>query len=388
MALNLITSQVAIFDNGSGSVKCGLAGKEEPDHVVPSLIGKNKFVKTALANTVLDSELVGDAARTHRGALQLRHPISNGKVTNWTDMEKIWSLCYDKMNIKSPDENPVHLTEAPLNPRQNRDKMAQIFFEQFASPALYISIQAVLVLYASGKTSGLALDCGDGVCHSVPMIEGFVVPYGVERSDIGGRDVTLLLKRLLRRSGFVFNTSAELDIVRSIKESVCCVNVNTQRSLEDAAREMYQGGGSRRTGPAHFTLPDMNTIELGAERAWAPEILFNPILAGKEELGVHELCHVSISRSPIDARAELWNSITLSGGSTLFHGFPDRLLAESRRLVNRETKIRISAPPNRINSPFIGASILSSLSSFKKLWITKKEYEEFGPSIIAKKLAD
>lgn len=104
-------------------------------------------------------------------------------------------------------QHPVLLTEAPLNPRRNREKSAEIFFETFNSPAFFVSAQAILALYASGRTTGVVLDSGDGVTHAVPVYEGFALPHAITRSDVAGREVTQYLSLLLRRIGHVFHTS-------------------------------------------------------------------------------------------------------------------------------------------------------------------------------------
>lgn len=117
------------------------------------------------------------------------------------------------------------LTEAPLNPRKNREKAAEIFFETFNVPALFISMQAVLSLYASGRTTGIVLDSGDGVTHTVPVYEGFAMPHAIMRIDVAGRDITDHLQLLLRKAGYNFSTSAEHEIVRTIKESACYVGM-------------------------------------------------------------------------------------------------------------------------------------------------------------------
>jgi centractin len=260
-----------------------------------------------------------------------------------------------------------------LNPRQNREQAAQIFFETFNVPALYTSVQAVLSLYASGRTTGIVLDIGDGVTHAVPVYEGFSMPHAIQRIDLAGRDVTDYLQLMLRKAGHHFHTTAEREIVRTIKEQTCYVAQSVAKEEKDVAGKF-----------ADFRLPDGKVIKIGPERFRAPEILFNPEIIGEEYPGAHQIVVNAIQRVDLDLRKHLFSSILLSGGSTLYPGFGERLLSEIKRLTTKDAKIKISAPPERKYSTWIGGSILASLGTFRKMWISSEEYSE-DPDIIHKK---
>merc|ERR1712232_285189 len=198
------------------------------------------------------------------------------------------------------------------------------------------------------------------------------------RADVAGRDVMEHLMMQLRRTGIIFHTSAEREVVRKIKEQECHVAKNPQKEEEQSEAE--------KSGGRHpYKLPDGTQIMLGAERFRAPEILFHPSIVGLEYPGIHELLAFSINRADLDLRMTLYSQIVLSGGSTMFEKFGDRLLNEIRKLAPKDIKIRISAPPERKFSTWIGGSVLSSLATFKKMWISKEEFEEEGPMIMHRK---
>ena len=365
MAEPTLHNNPIVIDNGSGTIRAGFAGEDLPKCYFPSVVGRPKHQR-AMAGAPEGETFIGSKIEEMRGLLKLRWPLEHGVVTHWDDMEKIWQHVYEQELRVQSEEHPVLLTEAPLNPKRNRDMAAQILFEQFNVPALYTSIQAVLSLYTGGRTTGVVLDIGDGVAHAVPVYEGFAMPHSIRRIDIAGRDVTEHMQLLMRKAGHVFHTSAEKEVVRIMKEQVTYVALDPKKEEKEWATL-----GKADTKVVEHILPDGRKIKIGPERFRAPEILFQPEIIGSEYPGVHQMVVDAISRTDLDLRKELFRNIVLSGGSTLFKGFGDRFLHEMQRLAAKDMKIKIYAPPERKYTTWIGGSILAGLSTFRKVRSTR-----------------
>jgi len=281
---------VVVFDNGSGYLKAGLSNEEIPKITMPALIGRPMLrFKEKLEDKVLKEIMIGDEVIPFRPLLELSYPMKEGIIVNEDDMATLWDYCIkQKLEVKGDlNDKKILLTEAPFNPIENKLKMAKIVFEQLGFGFFNIETQAKLTLYCEALQTGIILDSGDGVTHCIPIFEDFILPQNIKRLDIAGRHITEYLIKLLQMKGYSFNSSADFELVREIKEKYCFVScdIDSDRKL-DAETTYYN---------SIHKLPDGRKIRISNEKFEAPEILFNPYLIKNESPGVHEMLFDSIN---------------------------------------------------------------------------------------------
>lgn len=391
-----------VIDNGTGYTKMGYAGNYEPNYIVPSVIAnatppragqkKGDYIQD------LDFFIGAEAAKKPDG-YNFGYPIRHGIVDNWDNMEKYWQRCIYQYLCCDPEEHYMLLTEPPLNTPENREYTAEIMFETFNVPGLYIAVQAVLALCASlltkgGKNvTGTVIDSGDGVTHIIPVADGYVIGSCIKHIPLAGRDVTNFMINTLRERGEKLPPQESLNIARQIKEKYCYI-------CPDLVKEFLKYDKD----PSKFRVEEGKTpngkayrIDVGYERFLGPEIFFSPeIFSSDFTTPLPQVVDETIQQSPIDVRRRLYQYITLSGGSTMYKFFPKRLQRDILRIVQkREDFVQAKYPSldikkiavKVITHPFqrfavwCGGSLLASQPEFLQSFHTKAEYEEKGPSI-------
>ena len=288
-----MSAPVIVFDNGSGYLKAGLSNKETPSVTVPALIGRPML---RYAEKIEDFELkplmIGDEVTPVRSLLELTYPMKEGIIQNEEDMALLWDyVLTQKLGLVKNDlkSRKLLLTEAPENPTANKIKMAEILFEKIGLGYFNIEPQAKMTLYCEGEETGVVLDSGDGVTHVIPVFANYLLHHQIKRLDIAGRHITDYLIRLLQIKGYAFNSTADFEIVRELKEKYCFVSCDIESDRKLDKETTYYN--------SYTKLPDGRKIRISNEKFEAPEILFHPFLIQNESPGVHEILFNSINVS-------------------------------------------------------------------------------------------
>lgn len=359
-----------IFDNGSGIFKGGLAEDDTPRIQFQTIVGVPK--KDSLMIGMDQKEFyIGSETTEKKTMLDLYYPIESGVINNWDQMEQIWSYAYETELAVDPSEHAALVTEPPLNNKANREKIIELFFEKFQVDSFYLAISSVLSLYSSGKTTGLVVDLGYGDSFTVPIYEGFALPYGVSRLSIGGNKLTKsLLNMLNEEKRTSLDSLLDYEYIEEIKKNHCFIAQDY-----DAVYKEYQDSEANKIS---ITLPDGQKVNFGNLGFKCTEALLQPTKLGIEENGIHECAYQSILRCEGSIRKELYANIVFSGGTSMLNGVSKRVSKEISALAPSTMTIKVKTPQERKHSSWIGGSILSSIDSFSSVWITAKEYKEKG----------
>ncbi|VDD94406.1 unnamed protein product [Enterobius vermicularis] len=385
-----------IIDNGTGYTKIGYAGNTEPQFIIPSAIAVKEKVggQRATSGRIDDLDFfIGDEALSPAAAnYSVKYPIRHGIVEDWDLMERFWEQCIFKYLRAEPEDHFFLLTEPPLNTPENREFLAEIYFESFNVPGLYIAVQAVLALAASWQSrdvsqrslTGLVVDSGDGVTHCIPVAEGYVIGSCIKHIPIAGRDITYFIQQILREREPNIPPEQSYEVAKAIKEKYCYVCPDLLREFtkydSDSAKWMKVYNGVNNVTKKPFD------VDVGYERFLGPEIFFHPEFANPEfTIPISETVDMVIQQCPIDVRRGLYENIVLSGGSTMFKDFARRMQRDIKRISDarlpKPIEVQVVSHKMQRYAVWFGGSMLGSTSEFYQVAHTKAEYMEKGPSI-------
>eukprot|EP00045_Choanoeca_perplexa_P003568 m.31971 g.31971 ORF g.31971 m.31971 type:complete len:413 (-) comp12114_c0_seq1:1249-2487(-) len=393
-----------VVDVGTGYTKMGFAGNEEPSYIEPSAIAVKERIGGTSKDGIEDLDFyIGDSAMNASG-YSTKYPVRHGIVEDWDLMEKFMEQVIFKYLRAEPEDHYFLLTEPPLNTPENREYTAEIMFESFNVPGLYIAVQAVLALAASWTSrhvgertlTGTVIDSGDGVTHVIPVAEGYVIGSCIKHIPIAGRDITKFVQQLLRERELGIPPEQSLETAKAIKErySYTCPDVVKEFAKydQDPDKWIKQYTAKNRVSKKEFS------VDVGYERFLGPEIFFHPEFANPDyQTSISTLVDDVVQGCPIDVRRGLYKNIVLSGGSTMFKDFGKRLQRDVKRVVDQRLKVSAELSGGKLKPQAIetkvvthsmqryavwfGGSMLASTPEFYQVCHTKADYDEYGPSI-------
>ena len=382
-----------VIDVGSGETKAGYNNAEAPSLQFPSYIGEIKYKKLLRPlNINLNNEpkeqYIGSDCNNYLGILNLHYPLKNGIFENEDDIYNIYEYIFHNLNLKNSNikNHSLLITEPILNPKSNREKIANILFENFDIQSLIFAHQPILSLFHSACLSGIILESGDNISQVCCAIDGNPILGSFSRSNLGGRDITEYLRILLKKHGVDYNSQTEFLYIQQLKQTHCYLN-NTlfNKMNNDFYGKKIRGETKKEETITKVTLPDRKEIKLQDEKILAPSVLFFPSLIGKNCMGIHQLVANSINKVDLENREKILESGRITGGNAQIKNCTESLHTGSKALLPGNNKLKFVQSPRPNLSCWIGGQIISNLSLFNKLVITKKEWEEKGNEILHKK---
>lgn len=367
----------AIFDFGSDEIKADFSGVQIPGVQFSSLIGQPKYRK--IFSSQNEEEVIGPDPSI-RGLYNLRHPIRRGVFVNPDDANLLIKKVFKDLKVVDTSSIPVLVTQPVVLPKNNKKSLAEAFFEKQGTQYIFFGTQCVLSLFANGKSDGILVESGDGITQIATVFNGYKIENSFEQIAFGGHDVTMYLKFLFKRNGVLVNSSAEDSIFSEMKKNLCHINIDYN------SKENIPGSLTNNVSETDYTLPDGSKIKVKDERFLAGEVLFNPSVAGLAFCSIPELLDNAIQKLDIDLSSHLSKSVYLSGGNTQISGFVERFAKTvSNSFVSNIERTIIAPKGDRSLLAWRGGSIITNMSSFVRLWISKKEYEESGDRIFLTK---
>lgn len=377
---------VLILDNGAGTIKAGIASVDErPKIVAPNCTAKAKVGQKTIHYTASDIANCRDT-----GGLAYRRPCEKGYLTHWPLEQTVWAHVLQAVGA-DPTQHQLLLTEAPFNFKPIQQATAQQVFETFKFQSLCVRTPAALsLLTLPPSPTALIVDVGYSFSHTIPFFDGFSINYGIRRVDVGGKSLTNYLKELV--SYRHWNMMQETHLMTSVKERLCYVS---QNYLADLASTKKRDNAIRR----EFVLPDYvdnfngyikgyetpekplateQVLPMNSERITVPEILFNPSDIGIEQGGIADAILQSVQATHPDLHEGLYKNIFVTGGSSKFPGFKDRLFMELRQSVPEDYAVNITMADEPELTAYRGGVKLATSPDFAKLAVTKAEYQENG----------
>lgn len=432
-----------VIDLGSHTCKAGYAGEDAPKAVFPSVVGSvdqsgaiedvksEKDVESNMdsKNTVKLSNsdkiktkrklYVGSQALGYRrDYMEVISPFKDGVVVDWDIVDNIWDHAFRERLLIDPKEHPMLLAEPSSNNPLQREKAAELMFESYKVPALFLAKNAILTSFASGRATSLVVDSGGGSTTVAAVYDGYVLQKAVSTSPIGGEFLTECMMKSLESKGIVLKPrysfkrkeirpgefqTVDLDFPNTTES----YKLYSQRVIASDIKECvcrapdtpYDESAYANIPTTSYELPDGLTIEIGADRFKVPDVLFNPSLVqaipGMESYadtahvrGLPQMVIESINKCDVDIRRELFSSILLAGGTASMQQLKERLEKDLIEVAPQAARVKVLASGNateRRFSVWIGGSILASLGSFQQMWFSKAEYEEHGVSYIQRK---
>lgn len=355
--------QVVIIDNGGGFCKAGYSG-----HAVPRVLMPTVVSETATEEDILDEKNVqfGQEALDNKKESNPIRPIKKGIIEDWDKMVLFWDNLFKNKLKVDPKDVCVFMTEKMLTPKKNREKIAEILFEHFNVPSIYITNSATMTIYAAIKFRGILVDSGYDSTQIIPIRNGYPFASTIKTLNVGGKDVSEYLAYLLEKKGYKDIPDNDIE---KIKEKFCYVTLPPE--IKEKPEEIY-------------VLPDKSEIKLKEERYRAPSLLFSPGLFEKDFGGIDRKVCEALYAADHFTKTKFNGDVIISGGNTLFDGFSEEF-AESLDCASGgfiKGRTKVIADKQRQFLPFLGQSFFTTVSVFKGLCTSKDEYTQYGVSSV------